>query len=124
MESDSILDNTKKALGVDPAYTVFDFEIMMHLNSALSTLCQLGVGPKEGFMVQDEFTTWSEFIEGDLRLNNVKTYIYLKTRLLFDPPATSNLVSAFNEQLKELEWRLNVHSEEMKWDNPFDTTTT
>lgn len=112
--SDSILATTKKALGLDSEYDVFDPEIIMHINSAFSALTQIGVGPSEGFMITDEFNTWTELLDGDPRLNNVKTYIYLKVRLLFDPPAASNLVTAFNDQLREIEWRINVTSEEAK----------
>lgn len=122
--SDSVLATTKKALGLDSEYNVFDPEIVMHINSALSTLTQIGVGPSEGFMISDEFDTWTELLGGDPRLNNVKTYIYLKVRLLFDPPAASNLVTAFNEQLREIEWRINVTSEEEKWQDPLNTTIT
>jgi len=115
----SILTSTKKILGIDQTYTVFDLDIITHINSAFSTLTQLGVGPAAGFMIEDETPTWSDFItDGDLQYNAVKSYIYLKTRQLFDPPTTSYLIAAFNDQIKEIEWRLNVHREETGWTDP------
>lgn len=108
----SVLNDIKKLLGLDEAYKVFDQDIMIHTNSAFSTLEQLGVGPREGFMIYSESTTWSTFLSGsDFYLNQVKTYIYLRVRLLFDPPGTAYLVNAINDQIKELEWRLNVAAE-------------
>jgi hypothetical protein len=106
--SDSILDSTKKALGIESDYTAFDVDILMHINSVFSTLHQLGVGPGEGFVVEDAATQWSTFIGDDDRLNSVKTYMYLKVRLLFDPPGTSYLIDSLRKQAEELEWRLNV----------------
>jgi hypothetical protein len=114
----SILTSTKKILGIPEDYTVFDLDIITHINSAFSTLTQLGVGPPEGFMIEDDSTVWTDFIVDDIQYNAVKTYIYLRVRQLFDPPTTSYLISAFNEQIKELEWRLNVHREETGWVDP------
>lgn len=108
---DSILDSTKKILGLDPEYDVFDVDIITHINSAFFTLNQLGVGPVEGFMIEDDTTTWSEYLGGQINLNAVKTYVYLRVRLLFDPPQTSFAISAMEKQIQELEWRLNVHRE-------------
>ena len=115
----SILTSTKKLLGVDVAYTVFDLDIITHINTAFSTLTQLGVGPAAGYMIEDETSIWDEFIPvDDIQYNAVKTYVYLRVRQLFDPPTTSYLISAFNDQIKELEWRLNVHREETGWVDP------
>lgn len=108
---DSILDSTKKILGLDPEYDVFDVDIISHINSAFFTLNQLGVGPAEGFMITDNTTPWTWFSEGIGNLNAVKTYVYLRVRLLFDPPQTSFAISAMEKQIQELEWRLNVHRE-------------
>lgn len=108
---DSILDSTKKILGLDPEYDVFDVDIISHINSAFFTLNQLGVGPAEGFMITDNTTPWTWFSEGLSNLNAVKTYVYLRVRLLFDPPQTSFAISAMEKQIQELEWRLNVHRE-------------
>lgn len=114
----SILLSTKKTLGIPADYDVFDLDIITHINTALSTLTQLGVGPSNGFMVEDDTPEWSDFLGDDLQYNAVKTYVYLKVRQLFDPPTTSYLISAFNDQIRELEWRLNVHREETGWVDP------
>jgi hypothetical protein len=106
--TDSILNSTQKILGIDAAYTAFDVDIITHINSAFSTLNQLGIGPVDGFMIIDETTTWDLFLEYDPRINSVKSYVYLRVRLLFDPPTTSYLITAMKEQMQELEWRLNV----------------
>jgi hypothetical protein len=91
---------------------------MMHINSVFVTLNQLGIGPENGFAIEDALPTWADFLGDDLRYNSVKTYVYLRVRLLFDPPATSFLISAMKEQVQELEWRLNVHREGESWTNP------
>lgn len=114
----SILDSTKKTLGLDPSYTVYDEEILLHINSVFSTLTQLGIGPAEGFMIEDSTTPWNTFLNGDSRLNSVKTYVYLRVRLLFDPPSTSFAIDAMQEQIQQLEWRLNVVREGDSWTDP------
>lgn len=114
----SILTTIKKLLGLPDDYTVFDLDVITHINSAFSTLTQLGVGPPVGFMIEDDSAVWTDFIVDDLQYNAVKTYIYLRVKQVFDPPATSYLISAFDEQIKELEWRLNVHREETGWVDP------
>ena len=108
----SILDSTKKILGVAADYTEFDTDIIIHINSVFGTLNDLGIGPIDGFMIEDSEATWEDFLAGDNRFNPVKTYMYLRVRLLFDPPTNSFLVSSLQEQIKELEWRLNVKREE------------
>lgn len=114
----SILEGTKKALNLAPDYTPFDEDIIMHINSVFSTLHQLGIGPDEGFMIQDATPVWSDFLEGDLRLNNIKTYVYLRVRMLFDPPTVSYLTESMEKQIKELEWRINVQRESVAWIDP------
>jgi hypothetical protein len=114
----SILISTKKTLGISEDYTAFDLDIITHINSAFSTLAQLGVGPETGFMIQGEEEVWTDFIEDDLRYNSVKSYVFLKTRQLFDPPTTSYLIAAVEKQIEELEWRLNVHREETTYPDP------
>jgi hypothetical protein len=115
----SILIGTKKILGLAEDYTAFDHDVTTHINTAFSTLTQLGVGPAEGFMIEDETAVWTDFItDTDLQYNTVKTYVYLRVRMLFDPPSTSFVITALNEQIKELEWRLNVHREETGWVDP------
>jgi hypothetical protein len=106
--SDSILTSTKKVLGLDADYTPFDTDILMHINSAFATLHQLGVGTETPFYIEDATPTWSAFLGNDARLNSVKTYVYLKVRLVFDTPGTSYLIQAMERQITELEWRLNV----------------
>jgi hypothetical protein len=114
----SILISTKKILGLAADYTVFDLDIITHINTAISTLTQLGVGPALGFMINDDAETWADFIGEDLQNNAVKSYVYLKVRQLFDPPQTSYLIAATERQIQELEWRLNVHREETGWVDP------
>lgn len=113
--SDSILESTKKILGIGPDYDIYDLDVITHINSAFVTLHQLGIGPEEGFMIVDDTSVWSDFLGTDPRLNSVKTYVYLKVRLVFDPPGTSFLLEAQRKQIEEIEWRLNVQREEEKW---------
>lgn len=108
---DSILISTKKILGLAEDYTVFDLDVLTHINSVFTTLTQLAVGPPGGFFVEDETGLWSDFITPEMNLNAVKTYVYLRVRLLFDPPTTAYLVTATENQIKELEWRLNVQAD-------------
>lgn len=114
----SILISTKKILGLAPDYTVFDLDIITHINTALTTLTQLGVGPAEGFMIEDDEAEWGDFLSEDLMLNQAKTYVYLKVRLVFDPPVTSFAIAAFEKQIQEIEWRLSVHRENLEWEDP------
>lgn len=114
MES-SILITVKKSLGIDEADTAFDPDILLFTNSVLSTLNQIGVGPENGFQIEDKDATWDELLGSDLRLNNVKAYVYLKVRMLFDPPPTSFAIAAVEAQAKELEYRIYTVMEVDKW---------
>lgn len=114
----SILISTKKILGLAEDYTAFDLDIITHINTAFSTLTQLGVGPVEGFMIEDERTEWDDYINDDNQLNSVRSYVFLRVRQLFDPPTTSYLIDAMEKQIEQLEWRLNVHREETDWVDP------
>lgn len=105
---ESILTSIKKLLGIAEEYSAFDTDIIIHINSAFSTLKQLGVGPEEGFKISDDLDSWSDFIEDDESIENVKTYIYLKVKLVFDPPSNSAHMQAIKDSINELEWRLNV----------------
>lgn len=116
--TDSILTSTKKILGLDEDYTAFDLDIVLHINSIFSTLHQLGLGPESGFAITDKGDTWEDFLGDDLVKNNVKTYIYLRLRLLFDPPTSSFALSSMQEQIKELEWRINEYRESYAYVNP------
>lgn len=106
--SESILTSTKKILGLEATYTAFDLDIITHINSVFSTLHQLGLGPVDGFYITGPDETWEVYLDNDPRINSVKSYMYIKTRLFFDPPSTSYHVAALEEQAKEFEWRLNV----------------
>lgn len=112
----SILNSIKNILGVDSSLTVFDPSILMYINSAFSTLTQLGIGPTEGYMIENATPTWDAFLNDDPRLNSVKSYIGLRVRVLFDNATlTSFLLEAMDKQIKELEWRLNVVREGDSW---------
>lgn len=105
---DSILTSIKKLLGIEEEYTQFDSDIIMHINTVFLNLTQLGVGPAEGFLIEDDSTTWDDFIGDSNQLQAVKTYVYLKVKLLFDPPLSSSVTESINRIISELEWRLNV----------------
>lgn len=116
--SDSILTSIKKNLGVPEDYEVFDPDIILYINSAFATLNELGVGPAEGFMIEDKTTTWVTYLGTDPRLNSVKTYVQLRVKMLFDPPQTGYLVEAMERQILQHEWRLNVVMEHTIWTDP------
>lgn len=118
----SILKGTKKALHISTDDESFDQDILLHINTAFSTLHQLGIGPTAGFAIEDDTATWDDFISDDPRFNSIKTYVYLRVRLLFDPPSTSFAIEAFENQIKELEWRLNALREEEQWVDPLSTS--
>lgn len=105
----SILTSIKKLLGITESCTDFDTDIIMHINTVLMTLNQLGVGT-EGFQIEDKNAVWSEFVESN-KLAATKSYVYLRVKLLFDPPLNSAIIEAIKESIKELEWRLNVRVE-------------
>lgn len=115
--TESILESIKLDLGVPADYAVFDQTIIRHINSAFSTAGQLGLGPPQGFKIQDGSASWDTFLEDDRR-EDVKAYVFLKVRMLFDPPATSFAIAAIQDQIKELEWRLNVKREDEEWTEP------
>lgn len=108
----SILTSIKKMLGITEEYEHFDTDIIIHINTAIATLTQLGIGPQQGFTVTDKDDIWSDFISDDPRLEMVKSFIYLKVKLLFDPPASSVVVDAIKQSIQELEWRLVVTAEQ------------
>jgi hypothetical protein len=108
---DSILTSTKKILGLGPEYTAFDEDIITHINSTFSIIHQLGIGPVDGFMIMDETDTWYDLAIPESQLNLLRTYVYLRVRMLFDPPTTSFLIEATNKQLQEYEYRLSYNRE-------------
>ena len=105
---DSILTSIKKLLGIAEEYTHFDTDLIMHINSVFMVLTQLGVGPAEGFIIEDKNTDWTDYIEDPVQLQAVKSYMHLKVKLLFDPPLSSAVIESMNRMISEFEWRLNV----------------
>ena len=109
---DSILTSIKKLLGIAQECTDFDMDLVIHINSVLMILTQLGVGPEKGFTIKDSRDLWEDFLEDDLsKLEAVRTFVYLKVRLIFDPPSNSAVIESINRTISELEWRLNVAAE-------------
>ena len=109
---DSILDSIKKLLGFDPDYTAFDTDIMIHINSTIMGLEQLGVG-NNNYQISSKDDTWGNYLAGtNVNLEAVKSFIYLKVRLIFDPPATSFTIEAYQKQIAEYEWRLFLQAEQ------------
>ena len=109
--NESILISIKKLLGIAADYTAFDADIIMHINSVFMILNQLGVGPDTYFRIEDDLATWDEFITAEDKLDAVKSYIYLKVKLLFDPPLNSAIIEANKQIINELEWRLTIQAE-------------
>ena len=109
---DSILTSIKKLLGIAQECTDFDMDLIIHINSVLMILTQLGVGPEKGFTIEDSRDLWADFLENDLsKLEAVRTFVYMKVRLIFDPPSNSAVIESINRTISELEWRLNVAAE-------------
>lgn len=104
---ESILNSVKAFVGISDEETHFDPELIVHINSVFSTLRQMGVGPEKTFNVNDENDIWNDFIDDD-DFNEVKTYVQLRVKMIFDPPSSSSVIDAFERQIKELEWRLTV----------------
>ena len=115
---DSILDSVKEALDLPSDYDVFDNTIMVHINSVFSDLEQLGVGPAAGFQITNETQTWDAFLGDDPRLNNIRTYVQLRVRLLFDPPTSSFAITAMERQIDRFEFRISVTREGDQWIDP------
>lgn len=109
----SILTSTKKILGISEDYTAFDLDIITHINAAFSSLNQLGIGPTDGFAIDDNSLQWDEFEVPLNQLSMIRTYVFLKVRMLFDPPSTSFHIEAMNKQIEEYEWRLSTFREDV-----------
>ena len=107
---DSILNSVKKNLGIAADYDAFDPDLIMAINTCLSVCTQLGVGPEEGFSITGDSETWDDFISDWSKFGMVKSYVYIKTKLIFDPPVGSALES-YKELANEFEWRANVQAE-------------
>ena len=112
---DSILTSVKKMLGLAEEYTPFDDDIIIMINSVFADLTQMGVGPSEGFSIEDESSIWTDFIPDIIKLNSVKTYMYLRVKLLFDPASVgSSTLASYERQIAQWEWRLNIEAESGK----------
>lgn len=108
----SILNSIKKMIGgISADDGSFDTDLIILINSAFSILSQLGIGPTEGFEIKDDTNVWTEFVNDDAKFNLVKSYVYLKVKLVFDPPLSSAVLECYKAQLSEYEWRLNVIAE-------------
>lgn len=105
---ESILTSIKKLLGIAEEYEHFDMDLIMHINSVLSVLTQLGVGPSEGFSITDKYATWDDFLPNRSKIEMVKSYVHLKVKLIFDPPLSSAVMESMKQMISEFEWRLNV----------------
>lgn len=105
---ESILTSIKKLLGITEEYEHFDSDLIIHINSVLAVLTQIGVGPSTGFSISDKYAKWSDFIEDDSKLEFVKSYVYLKVKLLFDPPTSTAVAEANKRLCDELEWRIST----------------
>lgn len=110
---DSILNTVKKMLGIDSSYTHFDPDVICHINTALSQLNQLGVGPAAGYAITGSDETWANFMGTDPRLNMVKSYVFMRVRYLFDPPVSSAAAEAIKQQLDEFGWRIQVAADDI-----------
>ena len=105
---ESILTSIKKLLGITEDYDYFDQDIIMHINAAFMVLTQLGVGPSEGFLIIDDTDTWGDFIDDSTDLGSIQSSVYMKVKLMFDPPQNSFTVDSMQKLVNELEWRLNI----------------
>lgn len=109
--NESILTSVKKTLNLAADYTAFDQDIVLHINSVLADLHQIGVGPPEGFQITGPDEEWVQFLSNDMTVANVKTYVSLRLKLLFDPPESSYALASFQEQINKAEWRISERRE-------------
>mgnify|MGYP003469382735 FL=1 len=107
----SILKTIRRLVGIDAEFTQFDPELISAINAAFMTLHQLGLGPANGFMIDGEDQTWGDFTNDITQLAGLVNYVLLRTRLVFDPPTNSFVVTSMENQIKELEFRFNVNAE-------------
>lgn len=108
---DSILNSIKKLLGIPIEQENFDTDIIIHINSVFAVLHQIGVGPSTAFKITGDDDMWDSFTGTNLNIEDVKTYMYLRVRLLFDPPLSSSVLAAMERTVAELEWRLLIQAE-------------
>lgn len=109
--SDSILETVKKLVGIDKDYGIFDLDLIVAINSSFTILNQLGVGPDKPFSIKGSGEVWSDFFSDSEKIDLVKSYIYLRVRVLFDPPSTGVLHEAIERQISEFEWRLRIQAD-------------
>lgn len=124
--NDSILTSIKKLLGIPEEYEHFDMDIIIHINSVLMGLTQMGIGDPKGFVITDSTQTWNDYLPGGelIKLSAVKSYIFMKVKLAFDPPQTSFVIDAYNKQINEFEWRMYVTAESNTTSAGSDVTIT
>ncbi len=120
MLEQSILTSVKAMMQMPEEYDDFDMELSLHINSAFSTLNQLGVGPEKPFSIEDSTAKWGDFIGDNEKIQSVKSYVYISVKIIFDPPQNSGTMEAFQERKRELEFRLNVASDKVvqPWQSP------
>jgi hypothetical protein len=112
MEEQSILKSIEQLLGIQEDDRTFDYDILVAINSILSVLTQIGVGPSEGFVIKGDTEMWTDFLpENDPRMSSVRSYVYMRVKMLFDPPLSASVFEAMNTAIKEFEWRLNLEAE-------------
>ena len=111
---ESILTSTKKLLGIEDNDTSFDLDVLIHINTTIAALYQLGASSDSLFEITDEKGKWSDYITDTNMLSFVKTYMYAKVKLIFDPPQSSAAVEALNKIASEQEWRITVRSDELR----------
>lgn len=114
----SILDDVKQMLGIEIDDPSFDREIVLHINSVFLILNQLGVGPPDGYRIFDRSQNWNDFVSTRVDVEALKSYVYLKVRLLFDPPTSSFVLESINKMASEFEWRLNVQVDRGDFNGP------
>lgn len=109
--NDSILTSIKKLMGLTEEYDAFDQDILILINSVLFELEQIGVKAKDGFSLSDKTSVWSDYSDDDRLLNALKPYIYMKTKLTFDPPTSSGALDSMNRIIDRFEWRINLYAD-------------
>lgn len=118
--SESILTSTKSALGIAEDDTAFDSEITMHINSVLADVHQLGIGPDDGYEIADATETWADLLVDEKRYNGVASYVFLKVKMLFDPPSVGYVLTAYEKVLDKMEWRISNARENIVFPTPPD----
>lgn len=109
--TNSVLETIKTMIGPSASYEGFDTDIMIHINSSLAELAQLGV-VDDGTKIVSSSTTWNDIIGTNPKLEEIKSWLYFKVRIMFDPPSSSTILNAFQEEIKRLEWRMFITADE------------